>query len=145
MFFMGDDMNQNELQKILQDKKLKVTPQRMAVLEAVYSIEHHPTAEQIIDYIHVRYPNIAVGTVYKVLDVFTQKHVIEKVKTKDDVMRYDGNVEHHHHIYCGECNHIEDYHSEELDALLHAYFVKHSIDNFIIEDVKLQINGRFIE
>ena len=137
-------MTPNELREILTAKKIKVTPQRIAVLDAVYSLQNHPTAEQIIEYIHVRYPSIATGTVYKVLDACTQHNLIKKVKTEKDVMRYDGNVQQHHHVYCVECDYIEDYYDEKLDAILHAYFSEHSIDNFIIEDVKLQVNGRFI-
>jgi Fur family peroxide stress response transcriptional regulator len=56
-----------EIKNRLTGKELKVTPQRMAILEAIYQLNNHPTAEKIIDYIRQKHPGIATGTVYKVL------------------------------------------------------------------------------
>ncbi len=83
----------------LKSKKLKVTPQRVAIFEAIYTLDNHPTAENIIQYIGKKYPNIAVGTVYKVLDSFVENGLLNRVKTENDVMRYDPMVENHHHLY----------------------------------------------
>lgn len=52
----------------LKAKGLKITPQRIAIYEAVVELKNHPTAENIIDYIKTNHPNVSVGTVYKVLD-----------------------------------------------------------------------------
>ncbi len=38
-----------EIKNMLTEKELKVTPQRMAILEAIYQLNNHPTAEKIID------------------------------------------------------------------------------------------------
>lgn len=127
----------------LADKGLKITPQRMNILGAVYNLNNHPTAENIIEYIRKSHPNIATGTVYKVLETFIENDLIKKVKTDRDIMRYDGVVENHHHLYCSECDLIEDYVDEDLDALLKNYFRKKSFSGFKIEDIVLQIRGTF--
>ncbi len=135
----------NKVREKIVEKGLKVTPQRMSILEAIYSLNNHPTADQIIDYIRKQHPNIATGTVYKVLDVLVQNKLIKKVKTEKDVMRYDGVLSNHHHLYCVQCDYIEDYENEKLDELLKTFFKQHAIENFIIDDIKLQINGSFIK
>jgi len=127
------------------EKGLKVTPQRMSILEAIYTLNNHPTAEQIIEYIRKQHPNIATGTVYKVLEMLVQNKLIKKVKTEKDIMRYDGVLSNHHHLYCVQCDYIEDFESEKLDELLKTFFEQHAIENFIIDDIKLQINGSFIK
>jgi len=127
----------------LTEKGLKVTPQRMGILEAVYDLNNHPTAENIIGYIRKKHPNIATGTVYKVLEVLVQNGLINKVKTERDIMRYDGIMESHHHLYCSECDLIEDYIDEELDGILKDYFSKKKLPGFKIEDIVLQIKGKF--
>lgn len=127
----------------LADKGLKITPQRMNILGAVYNLNNHPTAENIIEYIRKSHPNIATGTVYKVLETLIENDLIKKVKTDRDIMRYDGVVENHHHLYCSECDLIEDYVDEDLDALLKNYFRKKSFSGFKIEDIVLQIRGTF--
>lgn len=133
----------NRIQENLKSKDLKITPQRMCVLEAVYTLNNHPTAEQVIDFVHTNHPNIATGTVYKTLDTFVKKGVITKFRTKDEAARYDGILAPHHHLCSSEDDHIEDYVDEELDRILNDYFEKKQIDYFEIESVKLHINGRF--
>jgi Fur family peroxide stress response transcriptional regulator len=136
-------ISSSDIQSKLKDRGLKVTPQRMAVLEAIYELNNHPTAENIVDYIRKKHPGIAVGTVYKVLDVLVENQLIRKVKTERDVMRYDGILEHHHHLYCSECDLIEDYVDKELDELLKEYFGKKSFPGFHIDNIVLQIKGKF--
>jgi len=133
-----------KIRNLISGKGLKVTPQRMRVLEAIYRLDNHPTAENILEYIRRNDPNIGYGTVYKVLETLVEHNLIVKVKTEKDVMRYDGILENHHHLYCKQCDYIEDYHNEKLDKLLTDFFHENEIDNFIIEDIKLSINGNFI-
>ncbi len=123
---------------------MKVTPQRVRILEAVYTLDNHPTAEQILSYIRIQDPNIGAGTVYNVLDILVQNQIIKRVKTEKEAMRYDGILENHHHLYCKECDYIEDYPNAQLDAMLKQFFEEHPIENFIIDDIKLQIAGNFI-
>ncbi len=127
------------------DKGLKVTPQRLAIFEAILTLNNHPTAEMVIEYIRQNHPNIATGTVYKVLDVLVMNDLIKRVKTEKDIMRYDAVMEGHHHLYCSESGRIEDYMDEELDKMLNEYFRKKKISDFEIDDIKLQINGRFLK
>jgi Fur family transcriptional regulator, peroxide stress response regulator len=136
-------MDINYYKNKLTENSLKVTPQRLAVIEALLKLNNHPTAENIIDYIRKAHPNIATGTVYKVLDTLSEKNIIKKVKTDKGVMRYDGIMEKHHHLYCAESDRIEDFFDEELNILIGNYFRKKKIKNFKIEDVKLQIIGKF--
>jgi Fur family peroxide stress response transcriptional regulator len=135
----------NKIRNKLVEKELKVTPQRMAILEAIIKLNNHPTAENIIDYIRKNYPNIATATVYKVLDALVANELIEKVKTESDVMRYDAIMESHHHIYYSDSDRIEDYSDNDLNELLEKYFEKKKIPDFKIEDIKLQIIGRYIK
>lgn len=129
---------------MISSKGIKVTPQRMRVLEAVYQLNNHPTAENILDHIRKNDPSIGSGTVYKVLEVLVEKNLIKKVKTEKDVMRYDGIMENHHHLYCIQCDYIEDYNNEKLDQLLSEFFAENKIDNFVIDDIKVNITGNFI-
>ncbi|MCK4747311.1 MAG: transcriptional repressor, partial [Bacteroidales bacterium] len=127
----------------LVNKGLKVTPQRMSVLEAVYSLHNHPTAENIISEIRQKHPHIAIGTVYKILETLVENKIIKRVKTDKDIMRYDGIYESHHHLYCSTCDLIEDYNDNELDKILRDYFKSKELAGFKIEEFVLQIKGKF--
>lgn len=132
-----------EIRNKLVEKGLKVTPQRIAILEAIIKLNNHPTAENIFDYIRKTHPNIATATVYKVLEALVGNGLIKKVKTENDIMRYDAFLEKHHHLYASDSDRIEDYQDDELNEILEKHFEKKGIPGFKIEDVKLQIIGKF--
>lgn len=131
------------VQEKLKEKGLKVTPQRMAIYDAVANLNNHPTAENVVDSIKTEYPSISVGTVYKVLNVLVENGLLRKVKSEKDIMRYDAMIEHHHHLYCNATDRIEDYEDMQLDALVKDYFKRKKIKGFKIQEVKLQITGNF--
>jgi Fur family peroxide stress response transcriptional regulator len=136
-------MKITEITQWLTDKKLKVTPQRVAILEAIISLNNHPTADAIVAYIREKNPNISVATVYKVLDVLVESELIHKVKTETGILRYEAAIGTHHHIYCSDSERIEDYFDDELNHLLENYFRNKKIPDFDIEDIKLQIIGKY--
>ena len=129
--------------ELLQKCGLRVTPQRLIVIEALYSLMNHPTADQVAEYVRKVHPSVATGTVYNVLDTLVEKGVITKVKTEQGLMRYDAVQERHHHLYCKESDRIRDYVDEGLDSLLADYFKRKDIPDFRVEDIRLQISGKF--
>ena len=132
-----------DLRSKLVGKGLKVTPQRISILEAIHQLDNHPAAEDILDEVRKKNPNIATGTVYKVLETLVENNLIKKVKTDREIMRYDGNTKSHHHLYCSSCNQIEDYYDEALDRMLKDYFTMKKLDGFRIEECIVQIKGKF--
>lgn len=130
------------ISNFLKESNLKVTPQRLVIFDAVCHL-NHPSAEEITDYIRKTHPNIATGTIYKTLDTFVASGIIKRVKTDSDVMKYDGVLTPHHHLYCAESERIEDYDDTELNTLLKNYFGQNQIPGFEIHDIKLQIIGKF--
>lgn len=129
--------------EIISNKGLKVTPQRIAILEALVDLANHPTVDEIIDHIKDHHPSISTGTVYKTLETMKEKGLITKVISDREVMRYDAVLEKHHHLYSASTGRIEDYHDEELNKLLESYFEKKNIKDFDVEDIKIYITGEF--
>ena len=134
-----------EISSRLKGVGLKLTPQRLAILDAIYNQLDHPTAERITDCVRKQHPTIATGTVYKVLDVLVENELIKKVKTDKDVMHFDGILENHHHLYCSQTDEIQDYMDDDLDGILKDYFKKKKIAGFKIDEIRLQINGKFLK
>lgn len=135
----------NQIRDRLVEKGLKVTPQRIAILEAIYALNNHPSAEMIMEHIKDKHPGIASATIYKVLDALEKNHLIKRVKARNELKRYDGIVESHHHLYSTDSDEIKDYLNAELDQLLDDFFKANHIDGFEIEEIKLQINGKFLK
>jgi len=138
-------MANRQVIKILVDNGLKVTPQRIAILEVALTLKNHPTADNVIDYIRLSYPHVSIGTVYKSLQLFVTKGILNKVKTDKDIIRYDPVSANHHHLYCAESERIENFEDEKLNELIDSYFKNRKIPDFEIKDIRLQINGIFTE
>lgn len=131
--------------RILAENNLKVTPQRTAVLEVIMGMDNHPTAENIVEYLRLNFPHVPIGTVYKILDVFIEKGIVKRVKTDNEIIRYDAILKPHHHLYCSDSERIEDYYNEELNEIINNYFKKKKIPNFNIKEFTLNIVGKFID
>lgn len=129
--------------RILVEKGLKVTPQRIAVLDIILNMDSHPTADNIVDYLRINHPHVPIGTVYKILDVFVENKIVTRVKTDTGLIRYDHIQEKHHHLYSTDSEKIEDFYDDKLSKILEDYFSKNQIPNFKIEDIKLQIIGKY--
>jgi Fur family transcriptional regulator, peroxide stress response regulator len=131
--------------RILVEKGLKVTPQRIAVLDILLNLENHPAADTITEYLRLNYPHVPIGTVYKILDVFLEKGIVNKVQTENGIIRFDPVTEKHHHLYSLDSERIEDFYDPQLNKILEDYFSKNQIQNFKIEDIKVHLKGRFTD
>lgn len=136
-------MNKELLISRLREKGLKATPRRLLIIEAVTELNNHPTAEEIVRYIRNRKLKIATATVYKALEILVAKKVINKVETERNTIRYDAITQTHHHLVSTESNLIVDYQNDEINSILEEYFRRNQIGDFDIEEIKLQITGKF--
>ena len=135
-------MAQADIHQKLKSAGLRVTPQRIAVLEAIIR-SNHPSADKISSKVKELHPNIATGTIYKILEVFVQVGIIRKIETQSDVMRYDAILQLHHHLQDERSSRIEDYFDNDLDQLVKDHLSKNKIPDFEISDIKIQIIGKF--
>ncbi len=131
------------LEERLKKAGLRITPQRLAILEAVMSLAPHPLMEDIIEAVQRGNTHISTATIYRTVDLFYEKEVLGKVKTRSGTMRVDAESRHHHHLVNSNESRIEDYHDPELDRILREYFLKKGIENFDVETISVEIQGKF--
>ncbi len=94
--------------EILKRKKLKVTPQRLAIFHNLCNTKAHPSAETIYLNMLETHPTMSLATVYKTLDALVKAQLVQQINVGEDVYRYDANVESHPHIICFNCNCVKD-------------------------------------
>jgi Fur family peroxide stress response transcriptional regulator len=124
---------------------LKITPQRVAVMQSLLKLMSHPTADELFAEVAASMPGLSPTTIYNTLDVFVKNGLVKRVKTDADVMRYDAITIHHHHLYCAVSDRMEDYFDPELDQMLTDYFKRKRIHGFNVSDIRLQLMGNFNE
>ncbi|MGH7935021.1 MAG: Fur family transcriptional regulator [Candidatus Binataceae bacterium] len=97
---------------------LAVTPQRLAIIEALLRTTDHPRAEAIFAKVRKRHPHISLATVHRTLETLCRIGEARKVTLLHDSARYDGNLDPHHHIVCVRCRRIRDVEIAGLERVL---------------------------
>ena len=97
-----------DLSEILHGKDFKMTAQRAAVLEFLVGNVDHPSAEEVLRKVKLRFPYISRATVYNTIKALTKAGVLQEVLVEQDKTRVDPNVSRHHHFKCVKCGKVED-------------------------------------
>ena len=97
-----------QIEARLRERGLRVTQQRLAVMEYLVSTPDHPTAEDVGRHINARAPTASRASVYNVLHSLKRAGLIEELILEDAVVRYDANLEGHAHFVCRQCRLVED-------------------------------------
>jgi Fur family peroxide stress response transcriptional regulator len=100
------------------ERRLSITPQRLAIIRALVAAENHPSAEEICAVVRRKHPHVSLATVHRILEQFCQVGEARKVTALHGSARYDGHVEPHHHVFCVRCRRIQDVEMPEVNALI---------------------------
>lgn len=96
--------------KKLKERRLKLTPQRLAIIEALTeNTLLHPGASLIHREAKKKVKNLSLSTVYATLDKLSRQGVIKMLEFDKMENRYEGNIAAHINLICKECGRIMDY------------------------------------
>jgi len=98
----------NNISLVFKEKKLKLTPQRIAVYKYLKSSHEHPSAETIYKALQVEYSTMSLATVYKALKTLVEVGLVQEINVGEGNFRYDGNICPHPHIQCLDCGKVDD-------------------------------------
>ena len=98
----------SQIPELLRSKGLKVTPQRIAILNMLMSTKEHPTAEANFKALEPTNPTMSLATVYKTLDSFTELGLVQELSIDGESLHYDYTTEFHPHIICRKCGCVID-------------------------------------
>ena len=109
--------NSERAEKILRDQGTRVTPQRVAILQAVERTGSHPDADAVYRSVSRKYPHVSRDTVYRTLAMMEEKKIIGSVLFVGNAKRYDPKTARHHHLVCVQCRRIFDFEEKRFDRL----------------------------
>ena len=95
----------------------KITPQRMAVYQALLESTEHPGAEAVFRKVRQTLPSISLDTVNRTLLTLSELGAAFVVEGSGDAKRFDANLKNHQHFRCVKCKRIIDFHHEAFDAI----------------------------
>jgi Fur family peroxide stress response transcriptional regulator len=110
-------LSKPDIKDLLRERGYRVTPQRLAIYDAVWNAGSHPTASEVYELAEQRDPTMSKATVYKALQLFTELGLVREIGFRDDSTRYDPDTEFHINLVCTSCGKIEDYHCVDFDDI----------------------------
>ena len=100
-------MNQQEITAQLRECGVRVTPQRLAIAEAVINSTDHPSVQQIFDRVRDHFPSMTLATIYSTLDVLEKSRLIQELPFPQ-FSRYESNLGPHVNLVCIKCGNVTD-------------------------------------
>ena len=102
----------------LQSSGLKATAPRLKILEVFQqAASRHLSAEDIYRYLLERQSDIALATVYRVLQQFEQAGILARHHFESGKAVYEiDEGKHHDHLVCLDCGHVEEFYDAEIEA-----------------------------
>ena len=97
----------DDLIPALRERGLRVTSQRVLVHRALRELDRHVTADELLEAVSERLPNVSLPTIYATLDLLEDLDMVRRVQ-RAGVTLFDPRSDPHHHLICTECGSIED-------------------------------------
>ena len=96
---------------------VKLTHQRLEIFREIAASTEHPDAETVFRGIQARIPTVSLDTVYRTLWLLDGLGLITTLGPRRESVRFDPNLEHHHHYVCVQCGLAKDFESADLNVL----------------------------
>ena len=116
--------------ELLRERGMRVTPERLALLDEVFSQHAHLDADQIFDRMKAHGYKISRATVYRNLDLLVESGLARKYRLGQDRYLYEHvhPGQSHHHIVCRECGQVVEFVSPAISALLREICKAHGFE-----------------
>lgn len=122
----------------LKENKIKVTKGRIAVLDILSNSEQAMSADDMYKQLKSMGNNIDLSTVYRNLELFVEKSIIDKFDTGDG--KYNYKIEEHKHKHVIECSCCHKEIEIECPMIPVEEFIKNKTD-FVLLEHELKIKA----
>ncbi len=94
-----------DVEELLKEQRLKVTPQRKAIIKVLESADAVLSAQEIFAEVIKILPNINFSTIYRNLDLLLERGILCRITPESGGILYELRREegHHHHVICKKC------------------------------------------
>jgi Fur family transcriptional regulator, peroxide stress response regulator len=131
-------INKEDLIGQLKEKGLKITPQRLAIIDAlVENRTMHPGATLIFNEARKKAKRVSLSTVYATLKKFSASGLIKSLEFDRMENRYDGNLSEHINLICKRCGTIIDF---NLPAAIEPKDIARKA-GFVVTDARMEYHG----
>jgi Fur family ferric uptake transcriptional regulator len=113
---MAHEVEQRSLAQYLEEKNLKHTKQREAILDVFLNASGHITSEDIYQSVRRRYPSIGYTTVYRTMKLLCEAGLASERHFDGGITSYEIAHEHHDHLVCVRCGKIIEFECSMIES-----------------------------
>lgn len=132
----------DKFREFLLTKKMRLTPEREAVVTAIYASHDHFDADQWIDSLAGRKGTMQASrsTVYRTLNLLQEAGLIRKVARANDreVYEHDYGYPQHDHLICKKCGAMIEFPNETISSVLEKIAAEYG---FRMSGHRLEVEG----
>ena len=121
---------------ILKQYDLKVTPQRIAIVEELYK-NGHMNIDELYRNLLSKFPSISLATIYKNINSMVEKLFLSEVKIPESKSVYELTKTEHAHMVCSSCGSICDIMLDVSSIVQEAS----TLTDFRIDSTSIVLNG----
>lgn len=108
----------SRLEKLCQDKGLRMTGQRRIIASVLSDSDDHPDVETVYQRASEIDPKIGLATVYRTLRLFEEANILERHDFGDGRARYEEVPEEHHdHLIDVNSGDVIEFHNAEIEKI----------------------------
>ncbi len=114
-----DTHDEVSFKKMIRSLHLKVTDQRLLILEAMHSGKRtHVTAQEVFEMVGQKDSSLGFATVYRFLRKLTEAALVTEVRMGGLPARYEITPKSHHdHLTCTHCGKIVEFENDTIEKL----------------------------
>lgn len=108
----------SRIERLCQDKGLKMTEQRRVIARVLSDAEDHPDVEAVYQRAAAIDPKISIATVYRTVRLFEEASILERRDFGDGRARYEeASGDHHDHLIDIDSGTVVEFHNDEIERL----------------------------
>ncbi|MCG6968835.1 MAG: transcriptional repressor [Gammaproteobacteria bacterium] len=111
---LQDTILKNKVVKMLNDRAISPTQQRVKIGMVLFTEDQHLSADQVLDMVNTKGNFASKATVYNTLGLFARKGLIREVIVDSTKVFYDSNIRPHHHFYNIDSGTLHDVEADQL-------------------------------
>jgi Fur family ferric uptake transcriptional regulator len=105
--------------KYLERRGLKLTAERQAVFEELFTRHEHLEADELLMRLRARTKTVSRATIYRTLELLVDSGVVGRVRIGESGYRYERlrAGDHHDHLICNECGRVIEFREPRIESL----------------------------
>ena len=125
----------DNLKEILQTINIRLSHQRLKLLEYLVQNKTHPSADEIYLDLQKELPSLSKATVYNTLHLLQEAGLVNALSIEDSESRYEIITESHGHFKCTSCKKLFDFrlNMQEIEST--------DLADFMIEERDVYFRG----